>query len=399
MLKVVKNRNNFTLRILYLHQYYFKPEEGGPIRSSYLAQAMAAAGHEVLMLSTHNGSGVKEEAEANYRVIRLPIAYHNTFSTYQRLRAWWAYQSHCRAIVPSLGPFDLVYASSTPLSVGILALLLQKDLSLPYIFEVRDAWPEVPLRAGYLKFPGLGHLLKHLAARIYRNALGVVALAPPVQEWLQKKYQVSNVHYCPNLSDVDYYPRADLPETAPLQLVYAGSLGRSSGFPELLEWADYIQHHQLPITIHVAGEGHYKEQVAALAQQNTHLQYHGHLQRAELRNLFHRCHYGLVWFERKNGYDWNSPNKFFDYLAAGLPVICTTEAWYSTMASAQGAGILAKEGSLEKLSHELLQEGPRYLERSGAATNLARSHFHKEHHSASLVAFLEECFRVYTSKP
>ena len=78
------------MKILYIHQYFKTPEEGGSIRSYYLAKGLVDAGHEVTMLTAHNNfRGVK--AIDGIKVHYLPVQYDNKLGFIQRIIAFWQF--------------------------------------------------------------------------------------------------------------------------------------------------------------------------------------------------------------------------------------------------------------------------------------------------------------------
>ena len=75
------------MRILYLHQYFKTPEEGGALRSFYLSQALAQAGHEVELITAYNGATYKTMNLNGVLVHYLPVSYSNNFGFFRRSRA------------------------------------------------------------------------------------------------------------------------------------------------------------------------------------------------------------------------------------------------------------------------------------------------------------------------
>ena len=110
------------MRILYIHQYFKTPEEGGAIRSYYIASALVEAGHEVVMLTSHNKRRYEVKHINGIEVHYLPVFYENRLHTPGRSKAFLQFVWQACRLLLRLRPFDLCYASSTPLTAGLPAL-------------------------------------------------------------------------------------------------------------------------------------------------------------------------------------------------------------------------------------------------------------------------------------
>ncbi len=104
---------------------------------------------------------------------------------------------------------DLVIATSTPLTVGFPALVLKKIKRIPYVFEVRDLWPEVPIQMGALKNRFLIGLARWFERSVYKNAKHIIALSPGMRDGvLDQKINKEKVSMIPNMSKIDaFWPR------------------------------------------------------------------------------------------------------------------------------------------------------------------------------------------------
>ena len=151
------------MRILYVHQYFSTPRGSTGTRSYEQARLMEAAGHEVTMFTTAAqlredelppGKGLYLRGRIDgIDCIVLNVPYHQTMSYRRRITSFLRFMAGaCRVALAEPG-IDLVYATSTPLTVGVVALVARWLRRTPYVFEVRDLWPDVPLEMGILQ-PG-----------------------------------------------------------------------------------------------------------------------------------------------------------------------------------------------------------------------------------------------------
>lgn len=330
-------------RLVYIHQYFKTPEEQGSTRSFHLAAALAAQGVEVVMVTA--GSEAKEEFISGIRVIYVPVPYSNKMGVWARIKAFISFFRAAKLIVADLQP-DLIYATSTPLSVGSLARRISKKLGVPYIFEVRDLWPDFPIQAGVLKGPFAAYF-KREERKIYRDAKLIVALSEDMLKAVQQRTETPAV-CVPNFSFFEPIP--DLKPS--LKIAYFGSLGRFNGienWKSLLETA--VRIHQ-PIELHVWGEGFHESTLKALPN----LVYHGAAPKRGMAEAIQQsgCSFSLISFSKLPVLKTNAPNKLSDSLAMQLPIITTTDGWMRQLAES-GCGVHWEFGKEAELIDQLLQ--------------------------------------------
>ena len=171
--RILKSSNQAKMRIIYIHQYFKKITENGSHRSWYLANALSSAGFDVQIITAHNFPSKTEKINENFMVHYLNVPYDNGFSIFKRILAFLAFFWKSFFLARKLikenqknnkVEKNLIYATSTPLTVGITAFLLEKFYKIPYFFEVRDLWPSFPIK---LKFSAEEN---HLSASIYLNS-------------------------------------------------------------------------------------------------------------------------------------------------------------------------------------------------------------------------------------
>ena len=131
------------MKILYIHQYFKTPLEPGGNRSYWIAKEMINSGHDVTMITSKNNLENKRIVKNIHgiKTIYLNVNYSQNMSLFRRANSFFSFS--LRAFKESLKyrkKIDIIYATSTPLTVGIPALLLNLLFRKPYVFEVRDLW-------------------------------------------------------------------------------------------------------------------------------------------------------------------------------------------------------------------------------------------------------------------
>jgi glycosyltransferase involved in cell wall biosynthesis len=193
------------MRIIYIHQYFKTHEEGGAIRSYHLAKGLVDAGHDVELITTGNISNYDQRWIDGIRVHYLPIKYDQKFSYIKRIWAFLDFVKKSKLLVKKLKRPDLLYITSTPLTTGIIGLWAKEKLAIPYIFEVRDLWSKASIEVGAIGNPLLIKYLQHLEARIYQNAISLLAWSLGLANLLRAVSGKSTLDLIPNISDLEHF--------------------------------------------------------------------------------------------------------------------------------------------------------------------------------------------------
>lgn len=339
------------MKILYLHQYYKTPEEGGAIRSYYIASALVQAGHEVEMITSHNRERYEERDVEGIKVHYLPIRYTQEFSSLERSKAFLRFLRQARTLISQLVPFDLCYVTSTPLTVGLLAIYVKQRFKIPFIFEVRDLWPEAPIQLGYIRNTPLKTALRKLEKKIYLKAKAVVALSPGIAESIRKLRGPQGVYMIPNMADTHFFRPA--PKNASFARLfsledsfvvgYFGAAGPANHLEYLLHAAQACQLQGLPVKFLIAASGNQLDDIKAMAEstraENVVFVPYGSKQ--QVQNWFTITDATYTGFGPYPVLQTNSPNKFFDGLAAGKLSIVNTGGWLRELVEENRCGFYA----------------------------------------------------------
>jgi len=168
------------MNILYLHQYFVLPGEAGGGRSYWISQEMIKFGHSVTMITSRNSQKklIERIRIDGIDIIYIRNSYSNTMTAYRRIISFLNFMFVSSVIAIRCKKPDLVYATSTPLTIGLPALKLRLIKRVPYIFEVRDLWPEFPIQMGAVKNRSVQKLLRWFEKVIYNKAVHIIALSP-----------------------------------------------------------------------------------------------------------------------------------------------------------------------------------------------------------------------------
>ena len=144
------------MKIIYLHQYFstLRGKEG--TRSFEMARRLVKMGHEVHMITSWRDNTDARDwfktIEEGIVVHWYPNRYQNDFTTISRIIAFLKFALAAFLRGRSLSG-DVVFATSTPLTIIFPGFLIARKLSIPLVFEVRDLWPSLPIAMGVIKDP------------------------------------------------------------------------------------------------------------------------------------------------------------------------------------------------------------------------------------------------------
>src|SRR5690606_31256826 len=245
---------------------------------------------------------------------------------------------------------DMVVATSTPLTVGFPALILKWFKRIPYVFEVRDLWPEVPIQMRGLNNPVMQRFARWFEKTIYRNATHVIALSPGMQQGVTKHIPISRTSMIPNMAKVtEFWPRQknfQFMESLGLsrdtfKAIHFGSLGLANGAEYIIEAADLLKERgRTDIEIIFVGGGSteqkLKEKAKKLGLDN--VKFLGAFAMKETSEIVNLCDVSVVSFLDIPILYTNSPNKLFDSLSAGKPVIVNSRGWTKDLVEKEQCG-------------------------------------------------------------
>ena len=387
------------MKITYLHQYFNTPDMPGGTRSFEMARRLVAMGHEVNMVTSWREADGRKSwfvtDEAGIQVNWLPVPYSNRMGFRERIRAFFQFALRSAQHAAALDA-DIVFATSTPLTIALPAVYAARRRKVPMVFEVRDLWPEMPIAMGALQSPLQIRAARALESWAYRHAVAVVALSPGMKQGVvDAGYSARQVAVIPNSSDNQEFAfdaeaaqrfRAARPWLGdkPL-LIYAGTFGRVNGVGYAVELAKALLTLGSDIRLLLVGDGGERdaviEQARAAGVYERNLFFETKMTKREIPALFSAATMGSSLFIDLPEMRVNSANKFFDTLAAGKPILLNYGGWMHDLVAAHGCGIAAWGRSIEEIAQELHQRlhDHEWLEKAGAAScHLAETHFDRD---------------------
>lgn len=346
------------MRIIYLHQYFNTPVMAGGTRSYEIARRLVRMGHSVSVITSvrsgRPGRAWYRTSEEGIDVHWFPVPYSNHMSYKNRILAFlrFAYESSIRAA--SLDA-DLIFASSTPLTIAIPGIFASKRLRIPMVFEVRDLWPEIPVSIGALRNPFLIWLARWLEKRAYFASECVVALSPGMRDGITLSgYDSTRIAVIPNASDnalfrIDSSRREEWRNSRswlgqrPL-ITYPGTLGRINGAEYIIDVAKFLLEIAPDIRVLLIGDGVEKttliSKAEALGVLERNVFFEDAVGKLDMPDVFAASDIISSFVIDVPQLFHNSANKVFDTFAAGKPLLINHGGWQSELINKYGCGIV-----------------------------------------------------------
>lgn len=390
------------MKLLYLHQHFATPKGSGGIRSYQMARHMVARGHSVTMvcgrgvdgqsgLSGPFRKGLRRGTVDGISVIEIDLPYSNKDSFLKRTGTFLRFMLRtCQIVLTER--YDLLFATTTPLTVGVPGLVGRWLRGKPFVFEVRDLWPELPKAMGVIRNPIILWAMRVLEWASYRSAHQVIGLSPGIVEGIAARgVDRDKIVMVPNGCDADVFggsPTVWQPTGVrddDFLAIFAGAHGLANGLDAVLDAAAVLQRRGVSsIKIALIGNGMEKARLQSRAErkQLENIIFLDPVPKTQLVGLFARADVGLQVLKNVPAFYYGtSPNKFFDYISAGLPVLNNYPGWLAEIIKNEKCGIVTPPDDPEAFANGLviLAEDRKETSRMGTrAGQLAERDFSRE---------------------
>lgn len=404
------------MRVLLISQY-FPPETGATSnRMISIAKGLRRAGHEVHVIAEkpNHPEGVIREAyrggafeERRYEGIPVTYTWVYTRPEKDFLKRIAFYTSFMgMAVLAAMrkkGPFDVVFASSPPLFVGVAGWIAAWLNDAQFVFDVRDTWPEVAVAMGALNNPLAIGVAEVLERFIYNRADAITAVtdsfcthideivdgSPPIRRIMN-----GTVPEVFNEDDKRADKRADLGMSDKFVVLYAGNHGLAQGLPHIVKAAEVLEGKQ-NVEFVMVGSGPVKSDLIETAREHkvSQIRFIDRVSLEEAAEYMAAADALLVPLEDHEIYKQFIPSKLFDSMAAGKPVLLSVDGEARTILEDADAGLYYPAEHAEELAERVtwLIQHPDEAEAMGKRGRIyAREHCTRASQVDKLTDFLEE---------
>jgi len=335
------------MRILVVHQYYLFPGQPGGSRFNEMCRLWAGMGHDVAVIAgtinyatgeqprRYRGRWVVREQDGPVTVWRchVPASYRRSYAG----RMWAFFGFTLSALTAALRAprADVVIATSPPL-VAVFPAWAAARLRLrrsPWVFEIRDLWPESAITTGVIaRGSALARLLFAVERWACRGAGRINVLTPAFRVDLVRRglAPAAKIIFIPNGADVDLFQPAPRDNDVRRELewgdrfvvLYAGAHGRANAVGQLIAAAELLRHRD-DVLIATVGDGPELASLREAAAQRglSNIRFYGAKPKEQMPAFVNACDAGAAVLQNNPTFRTVYPNKVFDYMACARPTL------------------------------------------------------------------------------
>jgi glycosyltransferase involved in cell wall biosynthesis len=405
-------RKKPTLHILLIHQAFAALDEPGGTRHHELSRYFAEHGHRVTIITSpisyltgkaHLSKIPWVEKQTDGELITILRAYaypslHRSFA--YRLINFFSFMVSSFLIGLGVKKVDIVWGTSPPIFQGLTAWALARLKRIPFLFEVRDLWPAFAVAVGVLHQSLLIKLSEWLESFLYHRADLVVVNSPGYIQHVQSR-GAHQVELVPNGADTTMF-NPSVNGNAFRQAnglgdkfiaLYAGAHGLSNDLGVVLEAAKILLPHK-NINIILLGDGKDKPalQARAISDDLENIIFLPPIPKVEMPFALAAANACIAILKPVELYKTTYPNKVFDYMAAGKPVLLAIDGVIREVIETAGAGIAVPPGDPEALANAILSlaNDPELALRMGEqARSYVETHFDRASLASKFIDILD----------
>jgi glycosyltransferase involved in cell wall biosynthesis len=383
-------RKDRHMKILMLTQYFY-PEVGATQTRIYeFARNLINHGHEVTVITevpNHPIGIIHEEYQGRLfileeldgiRIIRVWVWARQKKSFLNRILFYLSYMvMSFFAGLYFKGKYNIIFATSPPLFVGVSGYLLSIFRRGRFVLDVRDLWPAAATALGELSNKRIVRLAEKIERILYKNADSIVAVTRGFCDFIEKRGgNRRKIHYIPNGTVVDLFmpqpPDLELKASLGLEgkfiVTFAGTLGIAQGLWSIIHAAKLLRHYD-KIALLFIGDGPVKKNLIELTQELklTNTFFHPQVPITNITPYLNISDVLLVSLKNDVVFDTFIPSKMFDFMACGKPIILSVNGEARRIFEEAQAGIYVRPENFYELSTAIIKlyENPELCCRCG----------------------------------
>jgi len=396
------------MKILLLHQYFLEENDPGGSRWNEISKAWANLGHDVTVLAGmihYNGNEKLPEYKGKYfvkkqqgsvNVLRSHVS--ESYNTGFAGRLWgyfsFMFSSFWGGTFKVKGKFDVVIVTSPPLFVGVSGYLISKFKRVPFVFEIRDLWPESAVDTGVLTNKAIIKFAYAIEKFIYKKARLINVLTPAFYETLNTKKNVSKekLLMIPNAADFSLSEkllnefdtnefRKKLGIDDRFVITYVGAHGVANHLQQILEAGKKLE--DTNVLFLLIGQGMQKEKLIKLANEMEvkNVKFIDPVPKIEVFKYILASDMGTSVLKNVETFKTVYSNKTFDYMSCKKPILMAIDGVSRALVEDAKAGsfvIPEDPESFNKIIREYLKNPSRLKEEGENGYIYARKNFDRE---------------------
>lgn len=399
------------MKILLIHQYFLEKGDGGGSRFNEMTQVWASQGHKITVLAgmVHYATGEKPKKYKgkfisiessfyeNVDVVRCHVSESYNTNFLGRLWAYFSFvfSSIYAGLFKIHGKYDVIVVTSPPLFVGITAFVLSKIKGLPFVFEIRDLWPESAIDTGVLKNKAIIKFAFWFEQFIYKKATLINVLTPAFRDKLinEKKVPKEKVIFIPNAADFSLAEEIDtefdtekfkkeLQLEDKFVITYVGAHGVANHLIQLIDAAEKLT--ETNVIFQLIGAGMKKEELLKeVAKRNLkNVIFRDSVSKKEVFKYILASDVGASVLKKVDTFKTIYSNKSFDYMSCKKPILLAIDGVSRELVNAAGCGVYVEPENTNAIVQGVLgllgKDKNELKEMGTSGYNYAKNHFDRE---------------------
>mgnify|MGYP001556496645 CR=1 FL=1 len=396
------------MKILLLHQYFLEEDDSGGSRWNEMAKVWAEAGNEVTVLAgmIHaNGSEKRPEYKKKHfaqkqqgkiQVWRCHVseAYNKSFGG----RLWgyfsFMFSAMWAGLFKAKGKFDVVIVTSPPLFVGLSGYIISVFKRIPFVFEVRDLWPESAIDTGVLTNKWIIKMAFWFEKFIYKKAKLINVLTPAFYDSLKNEKHIpeEKLIMIPNASDFSLseellltFDRNDFRKKMALDgkfvITYVGAHGVANHLQQVLQAGKKLE--DTRVLFLLIGQGMEKEKLKKMAvdMNVNNVRFIDAVPKKEVFKFILASEMGASVLKRVDTFKTVYSNKTFDYMSCKKPVLMAIDGVSRELVEAAACGVYIEPENIEEYNTNIrtyLNDEGRLKKEGDNGYQYAKNHFDRD---------------------
>lgn len=402
------------MKIWWINYTALPPDEAGGTRHYSFARELISRGHDVTVVAAsfhyvseepirlEEDEAWRLQTEAGVPFVWLRAPSYRGEQTVRRLASWLEFSRKVWSArwTSNIEPPDIVIGSSPYPFAALAAERIASRYEVPFIYEVRDLWPETLIELGDVSpWHPFVFVLRAIEAWLCRRASGVVSLLRDASGYLSDRgAEKDSIVWIPNGVDLEMLPAIrEVPDEEPFVLLYAGAHTLANDLDLLLDAAARVGPTvgNRRLEVRLVGDGREKSRLVSRARREglNHVSFFPPVPKTEIYQVLAEAHAFYMAFRDSPLYRWGaSPNKLFDYLASARPVIYAVPGTRNPVERA-GAGVTVQPGHLNDLVEAIRTLASRSAKELTQFGRRGREHVEESYSVATLADELEGFLR------
>lgn len=394
------------MKVLYFYQYFSTPKGAWGTRVYEFAKEWVEAGHEVTVVTSIYSKSdltavkfIEDQYFEGIHVKVLNLRIDNKQAFLKRIWSFIAYSVLSSYYALTLKA-DVVIASSGPITVGLPGLVARYLRGRKLVFETRDLWPEGAIELGIIKNPVAKRLSYWFEKRCYQASSYIITLSPGMTDYIKSRFGITAIDDVTNAANIKLFSTPTAFKDEKLQpksyAIYTGNIGMVNNSYWLYNAAKILKERgRDDIKIVLIGEGQQREELEELAKKENVDNFIrlGLMPKRDLVSYIQHAFISLVPLKGSPVLDTSSPNKFFESLAAGVPVVQTTNGWMKDFLVEHQVGFTLNPDDPYELADRLtrMKDHPDELTAMGQRSkSVAQQYFDKDHLANKMLNILKQ---------